>query len=151
MVYIDETGMDQFLYREHARATRGEKVYGLVSGKKYKRVSVVAGKYGGRILAPLEYSGTTDSILFEYWFENLLLKEVLDKSVIVMDNDAFHCRETLNALATKAGCSILFLPPYSPDLNPIEHFWAWLKRKLQELLPLFDNFDSALSSCFQFK
>lgn len=148
MIYLDETGMDQFLYREHARAPRGEKAYGIISGKKYKRVSVVAGECCGRIIAPLEYSGTTDGVLFEYWFENRLLKEVPAKSVIVMDNATFHRKEVLRSLAAKAGCSVLFLPPYSPDLNPIEMFWAWLKRKLLALLPFFDDFDAALSACF---
>ena len=127
--------MDQFLYREYARAASGEKVYGVISGKKYKRVSVVAGKRGDKIFAPLEYGGTTDSVLFEYWFENLLLREVPEKSVIVMDNAAFHRKEVLCGLARKAGCSVLFLPPYSPDLNPIENFWAWLKLFRRKILP----------------
>lgn len=111
--------MDQFLYREYARALRGKKVYGVISGKKYKRTSIVAGKCGDKIFAPLQYAGTTDSVLFEYWFEHLLLPEVPAKSVIVMDNASFHRKEVLRKLAVKAGCSLLFLPAYSPDLNPI--------------------------------
>jgi len=140
--------MDQFLYREYARAPRGEKACGIISGRKYKRVSVVAGKCGDRILAPLEYAGITDSVVFEYWFSKLLLKELPPKSVIVMDNASFHRKEILHKLAEGYDCSLLFLPPYSPDLNPIEKFWAWLKRKLREILPSADSFDSALSACF---
>jgi len=86
--------------------------------------------------------------LFEYWFEHILLPELPRKTVIVMDNASFHLKNALHGIALKFDCSVLFLPPYSPDLNPIEHFWAWLKQKLRELLPAYDDFDSALSACF---
>ena len=150
IAYVDESGMDEFIYREYARAPRGEKAYGVISGKKYKRVSVVAAQCEGRIFAPLEYEGTTDSVLFEYWFEHIFLPELSPGYLIVMDNASFHRKGILSLMAEKAGCSLLFLPPYSPDLNPIEHFWAWLKCKLRELLPQFDCFDDALAACFQF-
>jgi len=140
--------MDQFLYREYARAPRGEKVCGIISGRKYKRISLVAGKSGDKLFAPLEYAGITDRVVFEYWFSELLLKELPPKSVIVMDNASFHRKEILRRMAENHGSSLLFLPPYSPDLNPIEKFWAWLKRKLCVLLSSADSFDAALSACF---
>ena len=148
LIWVDETGMDAFLFREYGRAPRGEKVFGEISGRKYKRVSIVAGKCCGSILAPLEYRGTTDSTLFEYWFEHLLLPVIPKESVIVLDNAAFHRKEVLRALATNYCCSLLFLPPYSPDLNSIEKFWAWLKQKLKDLLPFYNNFDDALLAAF---
>ena len=49
----------------------------------------------------------------------------------------------------KAGCRIVFLPPYSPDLNPIEKFWAWLKSRLRKVLPNFTSLNDALTDCFQ--
>jgi transposase len=125
-VYVDETGMDQYVYREHARSPRGEKAYGTVSGRKFKRISIVAGKCDGRIIAPMEYGGTTDSALFEHWFEHYLLKAIPTGSVIVMDNATFHRKSVLRSMAEGTGASLLFLPPYSPDLNPIELFWSRL-------------------------
>jgi len=148
LVYIDETGIDQYLYRAFAYSLRGQKVFGKISGKKYKRTNIVAGICQGKWVAPLQYEGTTDSILFEYWFENCLLKEVKSGSVIVLDNATFHRKSILPDLAKKKNCRVLFLPPYSPDLNPIEKKWAWLKQKLRKILPDFDSFDSALATCF---
>ncbi|MDR3051256.1 MAG: transposase, partial [Oscillospiraceae bacterium] len=143
LVYVDETGIDQCLYREYARALRGQKIIAKISGRKFKRRNIVAGICGGRWVAPLEYSGTTDSLLFEFWFERCLLCEVEKGSVIVLDNATFHTKSVLTALAQSHNCEVLFLLPYSPDLNPIEKKWAWLKRKLREILPDFDSFSDA--------
>ena len=140
--------MDSFLYRKHARALRGEKVVAEISGKKFKRISIVAGKCGKNIISPLSYKGTADSELFEFWFEHGLLAELPEGKTIVVDNATIHRKAKLRELAENAGCSVLFLPPYSPDLNPIENFWAWIKRKMQDNLKLFDNFDDALFDCF---
>lgn len=149
IVYVDECGIDQCLYREYARAPRGEKVVAKISGRKFKRTNIVAGICQGEWVAPLEYSGTTDSVLFEYWFINCLLKEVDEGSVIILDNATFHKKSILPDLAKRYGCNVLFLPPYSPDLNPIENKWAWLKRKLREILQFYNSFDDALRNVFK--
>ena len=149
LVYVDETGIDQCLYREYARAPRGQKVVAKISGRKFKRTNIVAGICQGKWVAPLEYTGTTDSILFEFWFENCLLKEVAAGSTIIPDNATFHKKAVLTSLAASYHCEIIFLPPYSPDLNPIEKKWAWLKCKLREVLHLFDSFEHALWNTFQ--
>ena len=148
IVYVDETGVDQCLYREYARAPRGQKVVSKISGKKFRRTNIVAGLCCGRWVAPLEYSGTTDSVLFEFWFKNCLLQEINKGSVIVLDNATFHKKSVLSVLAKTYNCEVLFLPPYSPDLNPIEKKWAWLKRKLREILLSFPSFDDALYALF---
>ena len=96
------------------------------------------------------YEGTTDSTLFEHWFEYALMQEVPKHSVIIMDNATFHRKTRLQALAVQFDCEVLFLPPYSPDLNPIENFWAWLKHRLKNILPHSDSFDDTLDNCFQF-
>jgi len=149
LVYVDETGIDQYLYREYARAPRGQKVAAKISGRKFKRTNIVAGICLGKWVAPLEYAGTTDSILFEFWFEHCLLKEINEGSTIILDNATFHKKSVLPILAKKYGCEILFLPPYSPDLNPIEKKWAWLKRKLRKIFNRFDSFECALQNAFQ--
>ena len=66
-----------------------------------------------------------------------------------MDNASFHRKKQLQSIAEENRHRLIFLPPYSPELNPIEHFEAWLKQKLRKILPMYDNFDDALFECFK--
>ena len=95
LVFVDETGIDSYIYREFGRAPKGQKTYGKISGKRYKKTSIVAGKCGKEIVAPLQYDGTMDSKLFEFWMENMLLKTIKRWSVIVMDDAKFHRAKAL--------------------------------------------------------
>lgn len=149
IAYVDESGIDTYLYREYGYAPRGQQVFGQIRGRKYQRCGIVAAQIGDRILAPFQYNGTMDSKLFEFWFSNQLLPSLEQGTVIVMDNASFHSKKRLLFAAQNAGCRLLFLPPYAPDLNPIEKFWAWLKRFLRKILPSVPSFDVALYNAFQ--
>jgi transposase len=140
---IDETGTNQYLYREYAYAPRGEKVTGKVKGKKYERLSMVAGKIGDKIIGRCEYTGTMTSKLFELWFVRVLLPLLSAGSVIRMDNASFHRKKVLKRLAEAVGCRIIFFPPYSPDLNPIEKVWANFKKFLKHYLSNYSNVSEA--------
>ena len=135
IVYIDETGIQGYIYREYARAFRGKKIYDKVPGKKYKRTNIVAGKCGDKIIAPLVYDKIMDSEFFEEWFKVMFLSEVECNKVIVMDNASFHRKSRLYELCKDANknLKLIFLPPYSPELNPIEKFWATLKKNLKKI------------------
>ncbi len=149
IVYVDDCGVQEYLYRKYAYSPRGQKVLAKVSGKKFNLTNIMAGICQNKWVAPLEYSCSTDSALFEKWFEECLIKEVQPESVIVLDNATFHRKSVLPLLAKKKNCQVLFLPPYSLDLNPIEKKWACLKKTLHNILPHFSSFDFALCSIFQ--
>ena len=146
---MDESGIDTYLYREYGYAPRGQQVFGRIRGRKYQRCGIVAAKMGDKILAPFQYDGTMDSKLFEFWFSSQLLPSLEKGTVIVMDNASFHSKTRLLSAAQNTGCKLLFLPPYSPELNPIEKFWAWLKRFLRKILPSGCSFNDALFYAFQ--
>ena len=101
LIYIDETGIDQCLYREYARAPRGQKVVTKISGRKFKRTNIVVGVCHGSWVAPLGYTRITDSTTFEFWFENCLLQKIDEGSTIVLDNATFHKKSILPDLAKR--------------------------------------------------
>ena len=131
------------MYREYAYAPRGQKVSGKIKGKKYERLSMVAGKIGDKIVGRCEYTGTMTSKLFELWFVRVLLTVIPFGSVIRMDNASFHRKKVLRRFAEAAGCRIIFFPPYSPDLNPIEKVWANFKTFLKNHLLNYANISQA--------
>jgi transposase len=85
------------------------------------------------ILAPFIFEGTTDSKLFNHWLEKCLAPLLKPGKVIVMDNYCIHKSFETQEIIKKAGYEILFLPPYSPDLNPIENYWAILKSRIKKI------------------
>jgi transposase len=147
--YVDESGINKFLYRERGRAPRGIKVAGKVSGKRFQRLSIVAAKCEDAIVERHEYGCNMNSRLFEFWFM-LLLMVIASGSVIIMDNASFHRKKILKTMAKEAGCRVIFLPPYSPDYNPIEKVWANLKKFLKNHLLKFLSVSDAVYHYFEF-
>ena len=90
---MDECKIDIYLYREYGYAPLGRRVFGLVCGKKYKRLGIVAAKIGNKILSSLQYSGTMNSKFLEFWFSNQLLPLLKKGTVVVMDNASFHYKK----------------------------------------------------------
>lgn len=121
-MYLDESGIDKYLYNPYSWSKRGQIVYGEVSGKREDRQSFIAAKCQDKILAPMCYKGTCNTQLFNIWLEKLLIPELKPGQTVIMDNATFHKSEKTQQLIERAGCTLLFLPPYSPDLNPIEKF-----------------------------
>lgn len=87
--------------------------------------------------------------LFNYWLKNFLVKDLKPGQIIVMDNATFHKSEATQRIINSAGCELLFLPPYSPDFNPIEKFWANLKRKIKNSIANFKSLAEAINNAFQ--
>jgi transposase len=90
------------------------------------------------------FQGTCNTELFNIWLEKVLIPELKPGKVLILDNASFHRSERSKKLISEAGCKVLFLPPYSPDLNPIEKYWANLKVKIRELLRKISNFTQAI-------
>jgi transposase len=121
------------LRNEYAWSPRGELVKDERKGRATEKLNIVAGLSGGTVVAPMMYECSMDSDLFNFWLEHQLLPEMPKNSLIVMDNASFHTSEKTKALVKKFSCRLLFLPPYSPDLNPIEKFWAFMKAKIKKI------------------
>lgn len=137
------------MHKEYARSIRGKQVVCDVKGNKYQRVSMIAAQSGKSILAPFVFQGTADTKLFEGWVEKCLLPELNPGNVIIMDNYIIHKSKKTQVLIEDVGCKILFLPPYSPDLNPIENYWAVIKSRIKKLKNTCDDFQKAIDLAFQ--
>ena len=132
VVYLDECGVDHRLYREYGRAPRGERIYQAVPGKRRERTSIIAASQHGKLVAPLVFQGSCNPEVVDVYFEQVLLPALPPGSVIVLDNARFHQSPTTQQRVEAAGCQLLFLPAYSPDLNPIEHLWPAVKPRLRK-------------------
>lgn len=119
---------------------------GEISGKRFGRQSVISALKDKKFLAPMCFEGTCDTDLFNVWLKQELLPNLLPGQVLILDNASFHKSIETRKLVESYGCELLFLPPYSPDLNPIEKYWANMKTKIRELLPILSSLSSAVDS-----
>ena len=147
-VFVDESGLNREYRRLYARAKRGIKVYDKKPGKQQKRTNIIAGLMGGKHLAVQCYEHSTTSAFFEDWFEFELIPLLPENSVVVMDNASFHRKSILWKIAERYGICVLFLPPYSPEFNPIEQSWANFKEWLKYNSLRFSCYDFAIDAFF---
>lgn len=121
---------------------------GKKSGKCYQRTNIIAGCVNGESIAPLVFNGSCDTKLVVQWVQESLIKELKPGQIVIMDNASFHKSVKIKELIESVGCRLMYLPPYSPDLNPIEKFWANMKRWIRSHIDLFENLLDALFDFF---
>ena len=148
VVYVDECGVKQNMPREYGRAPAGQRVYLPTTGTRLKKLNIVAGLCNGKIICPTKYDWNTNSEWFCEWFEWWFCSLLRIGSVIIMDNASFHKKKVLNRIADSYGCRIIWLPPYSPDKNPIEKVWANLKNWLRLNSKDYISIGDAISAYF---
>jgi hypothetical protein len=146
-VYVDETGIAIFMMRLFAYALRGCPVHDVVPGHRFDRLNVVAALCNGVYCGVECYRHTTDAVFFECWFSGLL-DEIPCGYTVIMDNASFHRKKQLRRLA-RGRVRLLFLPPYSPDYNPIEKSWANGKRYLRSNMCDYQQLESAVYDYFK--
>ena len=140
--YIDESGIDRTICQDRGWGKKGKKLTGKKSGKYYERTNIIAGYVNKTSIARMVFNGSCTTELFNHWVEHFLIKELKTGQVVIMDNASFHKSRKTRELIESVGCKLLFLPPYSPDLNPIEKFWAnmkrWIRDKIEEIGQLYE-------------
>ena len=149
LVYIDESGIELTICRDRGWGKKSEKLVSKKSGKYYERTNIVAGLVNNQSIAPMVFNGSCNTKLFEAWVEQFLIKELKPGQVVIMDNASFHKSQKTKELIESVDCKIIFLPPYSPDFNPIEKFWANMKRWLEYNLVNFTKLYDAISYFFK--
>ncbi len=151
-VFIDETGASTHMTRTHGRCPRGERLVMDVPHGHWKTTTFVVGLRTGGLVAPTVVDGPMTGDVFVAYVEQQLVPTLKPGDVVVMDNLSSHKRAGVRAAIEGAGAELRFLPPYSPDLNPIEKAFSKLKAKLRaaqkRTIPALEEYLGEVLDCF---
>jgi transposase len=129
-VFIDETWASTNMARRYGRAPRGERLRVGVPHGHWKTTTVLAGLRLEGLVAPFVLDGPINRAAFEAYVARVLVPELRPGEVVIMDNLSSHKGPRVREMIEAAGADLLYLPPYSPDFNPIENAFAKLKALL---------------------
>jgi len=132
LVFIDETWASTNMARTHGRCRRGERLRASVPHGHWKTTTFVAGLTRRGMIAPFVLDGPVNADAFEVYVEKILVPDLRAGDIVVMDNLSSHKRPSIRAKIEAAGGELRFLPPYSPDLNPIEKAFSKFKANLRK-------------------
>ncbi len=132
LVFIDETGTSTNMARLRGRAPRGERLVGKVPHGHWKTTTFVAGLRASALTAPCVLDGPMNGDAFLAYVEQVLVPALKPGDIVVMDNLSSHKAPIIRQTIEAAGATLLYLPPYSPDFNPIEQLFAKLKAALRK-------------------
>jgi transposase len=132
-VFLDETGATMNMVRRYGRCSRGERLIDATPWGPWKTTTFVAGLRASGVVAPMVLDGPMTGAVFRAYVEQMLAPALRPGDVVVMDNLAAHKVAGVQDAIRAVGASVLYLPPYSPDLNPIEQLFAKLKAMLRSI------------------
>ena len=132
MVFIDETWASTKMARTHGRAPRGERLRSPIPHGHWKTTTFVAALRTSGMVAPMVLDGPINGAAFQAYVDQVLVPELEPGDIVAMDNLGSHKGPGIRAAIEAAGASLLYLPPYSPDFNPIENAFAKLKAMLRK-------------------
>jgi len=132
-VFLDEAGFNLAMTRERARSKRGERAYSHKPARRGGNISLVGAVRlsGASVLYP--YDGAVNSEHFLSFLEHHLIPSLQIGDTVVMDNLRVHHIQPVREMFGNAGIGLLYLPPYSPELNPIEEAWSCIKAVFRKL------------------
>ncbi len=132
LVFVDETWASTNMARRYGRSPQGERLVESLPHGHWKITTFVAALRHDGMTAPMVCDGAINGDLFVSYIEQVLLPTLQPGDVVVMDNLSSHKRKAVREAIEKAGCQLRYLPPYSPDLNPIENAFSKLKALLRK-------------------
>jgi transposase len=132
LVFVDEMGSNTSLFELYAYSPKGERAYCSVARNRGTNTTLLASMGFGGMGASMVVEGGVDGAVFETYLREALLPALNDGDVLVMDNLRVHKTEKVRELIERAGVEVLYLPPYSPDFNPIEEAFSKIKNLLRK-------------------
>ncbi|ALA23604.1 hypothetical protein Psal071_03149 [Piscirickettsia salmonis] len=138
--------MDDTERYAYGHSAKGKRCYAEKPGKKSIRINFIGGLRGKQFMAPMMVEGYCNANVCQAYIDQCLIPCLSPGETVIMDNASFHKSKGVKEAIEDAGCHLLFLPPYSPDLNPIEHVWSPLKNRVRMKLDQDEiNLETALS------
>ena len=132
-MFIDETGASTKMARRHGRAPRGQRLRASVPHGHWKTTTFVGGLRLSGMTAPMVLDGPMTGAWFAAYVEQVLVPTLRPGDIVILDNLAAHKSAAVREAIEAAGASLRFLPPYSPDLNPIENAFSKFKALLRKV------------------
>ena len=146
LVFIDETGVNLSMTRRYGRSQDGARVYDERPGSKGKNITLIGAMSDEGLIASMTFSGSLNTDTFLIFIEKILLPQLWSGAIVTMDNLSVHYAERARILIESAGAKVKFLPPYSPDLSPIELCWSKLKEIIRSAKACtIDTLDAAIT------
>ncbi len=131
LIYLDESGVSTQMTRRSARARRGQRVHEATPEGNWKILTILGAMSMEGMIATMTVEAATDAEIFLAYLDHVLCPRLRSGHVVVMDNLSSHKVAGVRERIEACGAELLYLPPYSPDLNPIEKAWAKLKGQLR--------------------
>ncbi|MEN6532750.1 MAG: IS630 family transposase [Bryobacteraceae bacterium] len=135
LIFLDESGVTTSMTRLYARRPDGRRIHEATPGGRWKIMTIVGGMRQSGITAAMTIEEATDGDIFLAYVKQVLGPTLATGDVVVMDNLGAHKVRGVEELIQACGAEVLYLPPYSPDLNPIEKAWAKIKQRLRSQRP----------------
>jgi transposase len=133
LVFVDESGFNTSMTRLRARAPRGQRAYGRVPRNRGKNTTLIAAiTLQGGMGESMTLEGATDALAFEAYVEHVLAPSLSEGQVVVLDKLVAHRTEKVKDLIEERGADLVFLPSYSPDMNPIEEAFSKIKQLVRK-------------------
>ena len=135
LVFVDESGANTRMTRCRGRALAGQRLVAQIPHGHYQTSTLIAGVRLDGACAPWLFDGAMDGEMFLAWVCQGLVPVLQTGDLVIMDNLATHKVAGVREAIEAAGARLLYLPPYSPDFNPIENMWSKIKQVLRSLSP----------------
>jgi transposase len=150
LVFIDESGVQNNMTRSYGRIIGGERLRESAPGGSWDTTTMISSIRLDGTMAAMTIKGSTDADVFETYISEVLCPTLCEDNIVIMDNLTPHKVPEIRKLIEAMGAELLYLPPYSPDFNPIEKMWSKIKaflRKTKARSP--ENLNEAISNAFR--
>ena len=149
LVFVDESGSKLGMSSDYARAEGGQRVVVKEPKNTGKNISIVGALGITGVIAAMYCLCTVNASGFLTFIEDFLVPALTPGKIVILDNVNFHCSQLVRTAIEEAGCRLVFLPPYSPELNPIESMWSKIKAYLKSKMPTtLEDYHVSLAEVF---